>query len=330
MPFVSVVIPAYNTGRYIAEALDSVFRQSFTDYEVIVVDDGSTDDTREIVGRLGDRVIYFHQKNQGLAVARNSGLRLATGDYITYLDADDVWEPDNLKMKAQTLRAVPGLGGVFSEFSIFDDDGERHARGTRELFPFFARTGKSFDDVFLSTHELQTTDGRSVGIRHGHVFDALFWGNFILPTSMLFSRACAMSVGDFRPELRTQQDYEYWLRFTQQYPLAFLSEALVRYRRHPAQLTDYSRIENIFLAVHAIIDGYEQDFSERGRRDDWVRRKVELLTDLAKVYVGRSRGADARSQLRAALSLDRAHLPAYAVLVASFVPLPLMKAVRGH
>lgn len=330
IPFVSVVIPAYNMAVYVAEALDSVFRQSFTDYEVIVVDDGSTDSTREIVGRYGARVTYFYQPNQGLAVARNSGLRLSAGEYVTYLDADDVWESDNLLVKVHALRAVPCLGGVFSEFSIFDNGGERHARGTRELFPFFARTGRTFDDVFRSSHDLVLPDGRHVRMRHGEVFESLFWGNFILPTSMLFNRAFAEAVGPFRPELRTQQDYEYWLRFTKHHPLAYVDDVLVRYRRHPAQLTDYSRIENIFLAIHRIIDQYEGEFAARGRHDQWVRRKVELLTELAKVYAARGRGGEARARIREALRRDRSYLPAYMVLAASLVPPAMLKALRGR
>jgi glycosyltransferase involved in cell wall biosynthesis len=327
---ISVVIPTYNNAGYIDQALDSVFAQSFDDYEVIVVDDGSTDNTREVVARHGARVRYFYQKNQGLAVARNTGLGLASRDYLTYLDADDIWNEHNLRVKADILRAHPELGGVFSEFLIFDGDGVRHARGTRHLFPFFNRTGRRFSDVFDTRSIVRLPDGRDADVYLGEVFDSLFWGNFILPTSMVFSRSRALQVGKFLPELRTQQDYEYWLRFTRHFKLAFVDEVLVHYRRHANQLTDHSRIENIFLAVHRIIDQYEDDFSRSGKRREYARRKAGLQTDLAKVYIRQGRLTEARARLADSIRRDLTYLPAYAGLAASVVPYKWIAWARGR
>lgn len=327
---ISVVIPTYNSAAYIAQALDSVFAQSFRDYEVIVVDDGSGDETRDVLQRYGDRLRYVFQKNQGLAVARNTGLGLATRDYVTYLDADDVWHQDNLQVKADVLRAHPDLGGVFSEFMIFDESGVRHARGTRQLFPFFDRTGREIGDVFSNRDTVALPGGGAAPVYFGKVFDSLFWGNFILPTSMVFSRARARQVGEFRPELRTQQDYEYWLRFTQQHSLAFVDEVLVKYRRHANQLTDHSRIENIFLAIHRIIDQYEDYFSKMGRTREYARRKAGLQTELAKVYIRQGRLPEARARLTDSIRRDMTYLPAYAALAISVVPYRWIESVRGR
>jgi glycosyltransferase involved in cell wall biosynthesis len=327
---ISVVIPTYNNAAYITQALDSVFAQSFDDYEVIVVDDGSTDDTRDVLKRYGSRLHYVFQKNQGLAVARNTGLGLATRDYVTYLDADDIWREDNLRVKAEVLRAHPHLGGVFSEFLIFDETGVRHARGTRQLFPFFDRTGREFGDVFAERDTVALPAGGRADVYLGKVFDSLFWGNFILPTSMVFSRARAQQVGEFRAELRTQQDYEYWLRFTQRHPLAFVDEVLVEYRRHANQLTDHSRIENVFLAVHRIIDQYEEYFSQMGRTREYARRKAGLQTELAKVYIRQGRLPEARARLTDSIRRDVTYLPAYAALAISVVPYRWISSVRGR
>jgi glycosyltransferase involved in cell wall biosynthesis len=329
MPSVSVVIPTYNNAGFITEAFNSVLAQSFDDYEVIVVDDGSTDQTRDVVSGFGPRIRYHYQANQGLAVARNTGLRLATGDYLTYLDADDVWERDNLLVKMRVLQADPGLGGVFSEFVIFDRTGVRQARGTRHQFSFFARTGRDFDRVFDERGSVALPKGGQAIVLSGYVFESLFLGNFILPTSMVFSRSGARQVGDFRAELRTQQDYEYWLRFSQKFRLAFVDEPLVRYRRHENQLTDHRRIENIVVAVNRIVDQYEAEFSARGRGREFARRKAFLLTELAKVYIGQGRAVDARRCLIEGIRRDPTQLRAYATLAASLMPRQAIAWMRG-
>lgn len=330
MPRISVVIPTYNNAGYIRQALQSVFAQSFTDYDVLVVDDGSTDDTRGVVAEYGSRVQYVYQPNQGLAVARNTGLRTVTGEYLTYLDADDIWEPANLEVKSAVLAAHPELGGVFSEFLIFDEGGVRFPRGTKELFPFFGRTGRDFATVFAHQVTVDVPGGHPASLRYGPVFESLFWGNFILPTSMVFHRERARQVGEFRPELRTQQDYEYWLRFSQRYPLAYVDAVLARYRRHPNQLTDHSRIGNIFRAVNGIIDQYEQDFAQRGRSAEFARRKAELLTELGKVYIAQGRGLEARAQLTDAMRRRPAYLPAYLTFAISLVPYRWLQSLRGR
>lgn len=97
MPIVSIIIPTYNYARFLPEALESVFSQSLKNYEIIVVDDGSTDNTREIVGTYGDRVRYFYQSNSGVSAARNKGIKEALGDYLAFLDADDLYRPEFLE-----------------------------------------------------------------------------------------------------------------------------------------------------------------------------------------------------------------------------------------
>jgi len=121
---VSVVIPAYNSERFVDEAIESVLRQSHQRIEVIVVDDGSTDGTAARVRAYGDRVRYFHQANAGAGTARNRGLALATGDYIAFLDDDDVWQPEKLEVQLEIAARNPESGLVacdgvrFSEASI--------------------------------------------------------------------------------------------------------------------------------------------------------------------------------------------------------------------
>ena len=122
MPVVSAIIPTYNFGRFLGEAIQSVLDQTFTDFELIVVDDGSTDDTREVVGSFNDsRIRYIYQENRGLPAARNTGIKASRGEYIAFLDSDDIWLTQNLELKVKSLDSHPDAGLVCSDGYNFDD-----------------------------------------------------------------------------------------------------------------------------------------------------------------------------------------------------------------
>ena len=121
---ISVIIPCYNHGQYLSHALNSVLSQTFTDWEAIIVDDGSTDETREVAGHFVDRRLhYVYQENQGLSAARNSGIRIAQGEYLAFLDADDEWEPEFLETVCENLEADPTLTAVFCRNKYIDENG---------------------------------------------------------------------------------------------------------------------------------------------------------------------------------------------------------------
>lgn len=328
-PEISVVIPSYNYAHLILESLESAFAQTFTDYEVIVIDDGSTDNTREILKPYDGRITYHYQQNQGIAAARNTGTRLARGKYITYLDADDIWHPDNLRIKHEILSRYPELGGVFSDFLIFSASGVSHPRGTKELYPFFRRTGMDFKDMFQQCGEVSLDEARTAIVYRGNVFDSLFWGNFILPTTMLVNRSFVLKAGDFRPHMRNQEDYEYWLRFARHHSLAYVDEVLAQYRRHPQQNTDHSKIEQMISAVLEIIDAYEEEFRRNGRLRVFNRRKAEILANLAKVHVRQGTTSQARALYRDAIRLNPAYREPYIHYLLSFVPYRWLRAVRN-
>lgn len=123
MAKVSVIIPAYNGDRYLAEAIDSVLAQTYSDYEIIVVDDGSTDNTRHIVEQYGSTVLYLSQNNQGVAASRNLGLAAARGEYIAFLDQDDIFLPHKLSSQVALLKQNCDLGMVNSGWQIVDELG---------------------------------------------------------------------------------------------------------------------------------------------------------------------------------------------------------------
>jgi glycosyltransferase involved in cell wall biosynthesis len=123
MTEISVIISAYNSSQYILEALDSVFAQSFTDFEVIVVDDGSTDDTRQKIHNYPHAIRYFYQENGGPSKARNLGIRESKGKYIAFLDANEIWLPSKLDKQLAEFKKNPELGMVITENCLFDRRG---------------------------------------------------------------------------------------------------------------------------------------------------------------------------------------------------------------
>jgi glycosyltransferase involved in cell wall biosynthesis len=328
MPAISVAIPTYNNARYLTGALDSVLSQSFTDYEVIVVDDGSSDDTDSVLGPYRSRIRYHRQDNQGIGAARNVVLRMAAGEMIAFLDSDDRWDPDHLLVTHQVLTQHPELGAVFGDFRIIDGDGRTtHESGIRFQFSVFDRLSIEIADVFERAEEIKARN-RRYRVRAGDIFDTLFLGNFILPSSMVVRRALARQIGDFRP-MRTQEDYEWLLRLAKHHELAFVEEPLVSYRRHPSQLTSYARLESILLAANEIIGGYEAEFRSQRRSKVFDRRKAGLALALGTTYLRQGRKQEARRAIAESFRRSPGHLPAYFHHALSFLPHRLLAALAG-
>jgi glycosyltransferase involved in cell wall biosynthesis len=126
MPRVSVIIPTYNCDRFLPEAIDSVLMQTYQDYEIIVIDDGSTDQTCQVLEAYKHKIRYFYQQNQGSAVARNLGIKQAKGEFIAFLDADDFWLlPEKLAEQVNCFEQQPSLGSVHTGWRIVDGGGKK-------------------------------------------------------------------------------------------------------------------------------------------------------------------------------------------------------------
>ena len=123
MPSVSVIIPTYQLAHLVGQTIDSVLAQTYTDYEIIVVNDGSTDNTKEVLASYGDRITVIHQENQGAAAARNAGIMATRGKYIAFLDHDDLWLPNKLEKQIAYLESNPKIGLVYSDTFFFNEEG---------------------------------------------------------------------------------------------------------------------------------------------------------------------------------------------------------------
>jgi glycosyltransferase involved in cell wall biosynthesis len=233
VPRVSVIVPAYNAAATIAGTLGSVIGQTFQDFEIICVDDGSTDRTRAIVEQYardcGDRVKLVEQANSGPAAGRNNGARHSTGEYLAFLDADDVWTAPMLERTVAVLDADPLLSLVYCNAALADSEGV--ALDT-------SLVGKGFDHP-PSIHELLTR----------------LWP--IMPSAALVRRCAYEKCGGYRDELRGAsfrfEDVDFWIKMREQGPFGYIAEPLIiwRFAWFPKQLKrlpDYSKALHVFEA----------------------------------------------------------------------------------
>jgi glycosyltransferase involved in cell wall biosynthesis len=209
-PIVSVVIPCFNYGRFLRDAVASVRSQTFAEHEIIVVDDGSTDDTEDVARELGAAIRYLCQSNQGPAAARNTGIAAARGRYIGFLDADDMWHPEKLARQVPILDARPEVVLVYADSTYFDSATGCEVGRHRDRFAHY--------------------EGRVLG----RLVEA---GNFIPSPTPLVRRAILEDVGGFDASLRGMptEDWDLWVRVAARGEVAYIDESLARYRLHGAQ-----------------------------------------------------------------------------------------------
>ena len=211
--YVSIVIPVYNGANYLRDAIDSALRQSYPDCEVIVINDGSTDNdaTRSIAMRFGDRIKYIEKSNGGVATALNLGIRKARGDYISWLSHDDMYYPDKIEKQIRYINAI-GTDDVimYSDYEIID-----MAQNTLQTF---------------AIHQLKPYD-------YLQNMMLILFGSAMHGCTLLLPRRCFEEVGYFDEGLRTTQDYALWFRLLKsKYRFEHIPEVLVRGRRHDKQV----------------------------------------------------------------------------------------------
>jgi glycosyltransferase involved in cell wall biosynthesis len=210
-PAVSVIVPAYNVSQYIAAALDSVRAQTFKDYEIIVVNDGSPD-TEELERALEpylSEIVYLKQENRGLSGARNTGIRAARAASIALLDGDDLWEPEFLDAMLGELRRDPTIDVLYSDALYFGDTPE---------------AGHTYMELHPSEGEVS--------------FEAIVTERCNVISCIVARRETMMQAGLFDESLRSSEDFDMWLRILKAGGrIAYLRQPLMRYRRHRASLS---------------------------------------------------------------------------------------------
>jgi len=216
MPKVSVIIPSFNCELYIAETINSVLNQSHKNVELIVVDDGSTDLTREIVASFGSSVRLIVQENLGRCAARNHGIHEAGGEFICLLDHDDYWFSDKLALQLAEFQYHPEAGGVYSNFIMWDENPDGQ-------FP----SPDSFD---LTVYPAGIDADLSGWVYHLFLIDI-----YMLTSAAMFRAEVFQRCGFYDESLPYSEDWELWLRIVREYPIIKLRRPTTLYRQHPQQ-----------------------------------------------------------------------------------------------
>ncbi|PYN09879.1 MAG: hypothetical protein DME02_01790 [Candidatus Rokuibacteriota bacterium] len=283
---VSVVIPTHDRGRVVVEAIESALAQTHPPLEVIVVDDGSTDDTAERVGRLRDaRVRYLRRPHAGVSAARNAGIAAATGDLVAFLDSDDLWKPDKVEAEIAALARYPSAGGVFSDLEKVDG---------ATFVPSFMRRTRVFSRLLA---ERAYREGLLLSARA--LYLCLLQEVPIKTPALTVRRSALERAGGFNEAWTSSEDWEFLLRFARRESLVYVDRplAVIRISADSLHRRDQERGELMMLRLLA---------SERRRVADPEARRaatvgiVERAKHLSWYYRDRGRRlAAARTCLHA-------------------------------
>ena len=282
-PSFSVVIPSYNRAGYLPAALDSVFAQKHSDFEVIVVDDGSTDDTRQALEPYMDRICYLYQENRGSAAARNRGIREARGRWIAFLDSDDMWEPETLERIATAFRENPDVGLV-------------------------ALTAREIDE-----------NERITGRVHGkntagpcYTTKSLLWGDSGSASWFSVRREILDAVGPYDESLLSAEECDILLRISFHTRMMNLPEPLMRFRAHSTSLSQDRRTNaRCWIRILEKLEERNPEWVQRNRRIYRRALGKELLRFGRETLAYGGNDPEALQEARATLGRSIRTFPAF-------------------
>ncbi len=229
MKLVSIIIPAYNAQKYIRETIQSVLDQTYSNWELIIVNDGSNDNTEEIVERFNDpRLRYFKQPNAGVSTSRNNGLEMSKGEYIAFLDADDIWLPDNLSEKITFLEHHQDCGLVHGDTQVINEKSEK------QKIIYQGKSGWILDDLLL-------------------------WNGCCIPapSSILIQRNIIKKTGNWDPQLSTAADQEFFFRVAKNFKIGRIPKVLSLYREHTENMhLNIDRLEKEYILTYIKAEKY--------------------------------------------------------------------------
>jgi glycosyltransferase involved in cell wall biosynthesis len=271
-PLVSVIIPTYNREKIITRAIDSVFAQTYQDFEIIVLDDGSQDNTKAVVEGYGTKVHYFYQNNKGIAGARNAGMHQAAGEYIAFLDSDDYWLPGKLERQMALFSEHPEYGMAACQCGSVQIDGTYREKN---------RPGKS-----------------------GWILYDLFNKNFIRTSSAVITRTCLEKVGGFDEALREGEEYDYWLRIAAEFAVGFINEPLTVY----VDNTDGMSTDSLTGRLHRL-KVLEKNYLKKKIPLHMYRRRIaDTCHYIGRHYIEKGNRPEGLAYLKKAQKLHPAYL----------------------
>lgn len=297
-PTVSVVIPTYNAAELLPEAVESVLSQTYRDFEIVVVDDGSTDETPAVMEEYAEDVRYIRKENGGSASARNRGIEEARGEYVAFLDADDRWRPAKLETQMDAHAADPTLAWSYTGARLVDHE-------TEEILFRKCQTRRRYG---------------------GDILRKLLRGNFVTPSTTLIERRVFDEVGTFDESSlhRISEDWDLWLRIAARYPIKYIDEPLVEMRQHTGRKTQTMDLDAALESRLAIINKAVERTPERlGDLHDVAR--ADLYVRIGRKWMSRGNRPRARTMFKTALQHQPTHLQAWLFGSSVFLPRAVLR-----
>ena len=296
-PLVSVVIPVYNGAATIGRALNSVFDQSFTDYEVVICDDGSTDDTPSVLAGFGGRIRVIRQANRRFPAARNAAVAASRGDLIALIDHDDQWLPRKLEVSVAALQRDPAAALVYTDVTVVNEAGD-----LLRASPVGADTAHA-----PSMEEMLTR----------------IWP--IMPSTVVMRRTAFERAGGFTESLG--EDLDFWPRIREQGSFIYLPDRLVRFTFGRL----YPKILKRDVGPNGFLDLIHARWGSRadGLAHDFMRHRVRMISNAGAIEMSRGNMAGARQCFIRVLHYDRLHAKSYLRIARTFLPARMRRALGG-
>lgn len=291
MPKISVIIPTYNMAPYLVAAIESILAQTHGDHEIIVVDDGSTDNSNEVLVPFLDRIVLLKQANSGPAKARNLGIRRASGEFVAFLDADDIWYPKKMEKQLKVFQENPNYAMVHSNALIKSTD---NSQPEQLWFTIKNR------------------------VRAGSIFSELLSQCFIIPSSVIVKKECLEKTGMFDENLWCWEGYDLWLRLAYEYSIGFIRRPLIERRLHDTNLFYSDPLRDI-ISLIAIMQKWAAIASNLPQGDRaTIKRNLQYnYFRLGRYYLATGHIPKARKALRASVYSD------FSLLALVYFPLSL-------
>jgi len=309
MPKISVIIATYNRAQYLPEAIDSVLNQSYQDFELVIVDDGSVDDTKAIVDKYINsntgKIRYFYQENKGPGAARNRGIKEAKGEYVAFLDSDDIWLPEKLEKQSRYLEENPGYAMVYTDAYEFNRK------------------------VVTKKSKLATNDR---GTMSGEILEHLGMGCFIFLSTVMVRKHVLEQIGSFNPNITIGEDWELWLKIAGKHKIGFIDEILVGYRKHAENIINNLELE--LQCRHRVINNiFNQDIREERLFNKRKSFHSKICFQGGYHYLVKGKHARARKELIQSICYNPLNLRSYKTLLQTLLPhssLIRLKNIQAH
>ncbi|MFV0422321.1 glycosyltransferase family 2 protein [Oleidesulfovibrio sp.] len=295
-PVVSVIMPVYNTEAYLAEAVQSVLDQDFTDFELLVLDDGSPGDAGAVLSQFDDaRIRYLRHENMGPGYTRNRGIRESLGRYVAFLDSDDAWMPDKLSRQVALLDAQPEYDVVYTQRRNMDA-------------------------------ESRPVHGHTPRLHSGFVLNELYVDSFVCMSSTMVRRSIFEDVGYIDETLRMSEDFEFWLRVACRHRFLAIDEPLVRYRVHGGQVSQ-KVAERVRVVWEIRADFNKQSGQFVSRRARMRARALHFAGRATRAAAAGNKGQAVWLYLRA-LAHYPPDEPAWRGLIKTLLPQVMLRSMR--